>query len=131
MGVGVGVGVAVAVAVAVGVAVAMAVAVAVAVAVGVGVDVAVAVGVGVDVAVGVGVDVAVGVGVGVVEQPLTALPALIRPWAQKLPVPGMLSAVVSMRLRTLLAPVPWQVAQTKAASPATKGVAMEVPFFAA
>jgi hypothetical protein len=75
--------------------------------------------------------VGVGVGVGVGEQTLTALPALMRPWVQKLPVPAMLSAVASMRLRTLLASVPWQVAHTKAASPATKGVAMEVPFHSA
>lgn len=93
--------------------------------VGVGVGVGEGVGVGLGVHLGVGVAVGVGDGVGVGPAPVhsTALRALIRPRAKGLPVTG--SVLFSMQARTaeLLA----CLVHTRAASPATCGLAIEVP----
>src|SRR5437867_1083151 len=58
---------------------------------------------------------------------VTAFAALIRPYCQFVPVPGTASAVVSMRSITACALVPQLVDQIRPASPATCGVAIEVP----
>ena len=105
-----------------------------------GVDVEVGDGpmVGVDVWVGVDVDVkvttGVDVGVGVADvEPPTAAKALIRPKVVKLvvevPVPAILSAVLSIRLRTqALSCAPHRpLDHTRPARPDTWGVAMDVP----
>src|SRR5215212_1149635 len=83
----------------------------------------------VGVRVGLGVEVGVEVGVGVnfcVELP-TAAAASRRPYVQRLPVPLMRVAVLVMRSTTACGLVPYSVAQTNAATPATCGVAGDVP----
>ena len=77
------------------------------------------------VAVGDGVEVRVAVGDGAVLVAVTALYALMRPQLQELPVPLILSAVLQIRSRICALVNPWE--DNSPASPATCGVAIEVP----
>ena len=61
--------------------------------------------------------------------PPTARAALTRPYRVVVPVPMIESVVWVRRSTTACALVPYPVDQIKAASPDTKGVAIEVPLF--
>src|SRR5919205_74572 len=93
--------------------------------VGVGVLIAVGDGADVLVAVGDGAGVLVAVGDGAVLVAVTARYALMRPQLQELPVPLILSAVLQIRSRICALVNPWE--DNSPASPATCGVAIEVP----
>jgi hypothetical protein len=99
------------------------------VAVGEELPTAVGLGVAVDVGEAAGVAVAPGVAVGVGEDVVapTAAAAFTRPFAQSVPVPLIRSAVDMIRSTTALFEVPYTVAQTRAATPLTCGVAIDVP----
>ena len=77
------------------------------------------------VAVGDGVEVRVAVGDGAVLVAVTARYALMRPQLQELPLPLILSAVLQIRSRICALVNPW--AASSPASPATCGVAIDVP----
>src|ERR671933_550785 len=83
------------------------------------------VGVGVLIAVGDGTGALVDVGEGAVLVAVTARYALMRPQLQELPVPLILSAVLQIRSRICASVNPW--AASSPASPATCGVAIDVP----
>src|SRR5919202_1013133 len=57
----------------------------------------------------------------------TARAAFTRPYWKSAPVPGMRSAVASMRATTAALLVPYPLAQTSAATPLTCGAAIDVP----
>src|ERR687885_1505278 len=82
-------------------------------------------GAGALVAVGDGAGVRVAVGDGAVLVAVTARYALMRPQLQELPVPLILSAVLQIRSRICALVNPWEASSP--ASPATCGVAIEVP----
>src|ERR687886_2762978 len=83
------------------------------------------VGVGVLIGVGDGVGVLVAVGDGTVLVAVTARYALMRPQVQEVPVPLILSAVLQIRSRICALVSPCEASSP--ASPATCGVAIEVP----
>ncbi len=103
------------------------VSVAVGVRVGVAVLVARAFGVEVAVIVPVAVAVAVAVEVGCALVP-TAAAALRRPYCHSVPVPVTASALFVIRSSTCCAVVTPGSDHTSAATPLTKGAAMDVPF---
>ena len=116
--------------VAVAIGVRVMVAVAVAVASGVEVRVGVLVDVGTDVLVAVASTVLVGVGVAVLAaepQPVSAAPALIRPQAQRTPVPVTGEEVVRIRSTTSWFVAPGFCEKSKPARAETCGAAIEVP----